>query len=121
MKANDHHEVNGTLVIGEGDGNLQTRLGVKAFMKKYGDQGKDRERVFQPFVEASWLHNSKDFGTNMNGISIKQDGAVNIAELKLGAEGQFSKNLNLWDNVGQQVGNKGYSDTSVMLGVKYNF
>ncbi|HFO2533872.1 TPA: autotransporter outer membrane beta-barrel domain-containing protein [Yersinia enterocolitica] len=27
----------------------------------------------------------------------------------------------MWGNIGQQIGNKGYSDTSAMLGVKYNF
>ncbi|WP_432805310.1 autotransporter outer membrane beta-barrel domain-containing protein, partial [Escherichia coli] len=27
----------------------------------------------------------------------------------------------LWGNVGVQAGDKGYSDTSAMLGVKYTF
>lgn len=121
VKADDHHEAGGTWVKGEGDGNLQTRLGVKAFINGYSDQDKGKDRVFQPFVEANWVHNSKDFGSNMDGMSIRQDGAANIAELKVGVEGQIDKQLNLWGNVGQQVGNKGYSDTAVMLGVKYNF
>uniref|UniRef100_UPI0011AA1E90 autotransporter outer membrane beta-barrel domain-containing protein n=1 Tax=Yersinia frederiksenii TaxID=29484 RepID=UPI0011AA1E90 len=60
-------------------------------------------------------------GTTMNGVTVKQDGATNIAELKVGVEGQINKKVNVWGNVGQQVGNKGYSDTAVMLGVKYNF
>ncbi|PVZ82572.1 type V secretion protein A [Serratia sp. S1B] len=117
VKADDHTEANGTRVTGEGDGNLQSRLGVKAFM----DIHSGADQAVQPFVEANWLHNSKDFGTNMNGISVKQDGAANIAELKLGVEGQVNKQVNLWGNVAQQVGNKGYSDTAVMLGAKYNF
>ncbi|ATM95420.1 autotransporter protein [Yersinia frederiksenii] len=121
VKANDHTEANGTKVSGEGNGNIQTRLGVKAFMNGYADQDKDQDRMFQPFVETNWIHNTKDFGTTMNGISVKQDGAANIAELKLGVEGQLSKKVNVWANVGQQVGSKGYSDTAVMLGVKYNF
>lgn len=54
-------------------------------------------------------------------MTIKQDGAANLGELKVGVEGQLNKELNLWGNVGQQVGNTGYSDTAVMLGVKYNF
>ncbi|WP_337262262.1 MULTISPECIES: autotransporter outer membrane beta-barrel domain-containing protein [unclassified Serratia (in: enterobacteria)] len=121
VKADDHREANGTWVKGEGDGNIQTRLGVKAFINGYSDQDKGKERVFQPFVEANWVHNSKDFGSNMDGVSVKQAGAANIGELKLGVEGQLSKQVNLWGNVGQQVGNKGYSDTTAMLGVKYNF
>jgi autotransporter family porin len=83
------------------------------------DNGKDRE--FQPFIEANWIHNTKDFGTSMNAVDVKQAGSKNIGELKLGIEGQLNKQLNVWGNIGQQVGDKGYSDTSAMLGVKYNF
>ncbi|WON77075.1 autotransporter outer membrane beta-barrel domain-containing protein [Serratia sp. UGAL515B_01] len=121
VKADDHTETNGSNISGEGDGNIQTRLGVKAFLNGYNDQDKGKDRVFQPFVETNWVHNSKDFGVNMNGVSVNQDGAANIAELKVGVEGQLNKQVNLWGNIGQQVGNKGYSDTAVMLGGKYNF
>lgn len=121
VKAGDHKEDNGTQVSGEGDGNIQTRLGVKAFMKGYADQDKGKNRVFQPFVEVNWIHNTKDFGTTMDGMTVKQDGAANIGELKLGVEGQLNKNVNIWGNIGQQIGNKGYSDTAMMLGVKYHF
>ncbi|WP_145520352.1 autotransporter outer membrane beta-barrel domain-containing protein [Yersinia mollaretii] len=121
VKADDHTEANGTQVSGQGDGNIQTRLGLRSYMKGHheSDNGKDRE--FQPFVEANWIHNTKDFGTNMNAVEVKQAGAKNIGELKVGVEGQLNKQLNVWGNVGQQLGDKGYSDTAVMLGVKYNF
>ncbi|MFA3762365.1 autotransporter outer membrane beta-barrel domain-containing protein [Yersinia sp. 2466 StPb PI] len=121
VKADEHREANGTQVSGQGDGNIQTRLGLRSYMKGHheSDNGKDRE--FQPFVEANWIHNTKDFGTNMNAVEVKQAGAKNIGELKVGVEGQLNKQLNVWGNVGQQLGDKGYSDTAVMLGVKYNF
>ncbi|CNI34732.1 autotransporter outer membrane beta-barrel domain-containing protein [Yersinia mollaretii] len=121
VKADDHTEANGTQVSGQGDGNIQTRLGLRSYMKGHheSDNGKDRE--FQPFVEANWIHNTKDFGTNMNAVEVTQAGAKNIGELKVGVEGQLNKQLNVWGNVGQQLGDKGYSDTAVMLGVKYNF
>ncbi|HDW7094477.1 TPA: autotransporter outer membrane beta-barrel domain-containing protein [Yersinia enterocolitica] len=121
VKSDDHKEANGTIVSGEGDGNIQTRLGVKAFMNGYSDQDKGKERVFQPFVEANWVHNTKDIGSTLNNVTVSQDGAANIGELKVGVEGQINRKVNLWGNVGQQIGNKGYSDTAVMLGVKYNF
>lgn len=57
------------------------------------DDGKSRE--FQPFVEVNWLHNSKDFSTSMDGVSVTQDGARNIAEIKP-VEGQLNANLNVW-------------------------
>ncbi|WP_227720313.1 autotransporter outer membrane beta-barrel domain-containing protein [Yersinia proxima] len=121
VKADDHKETNGTNVSGEGDGNIQTRLGIRAFMNGYSDQDKGKDRVFQPFVEANWIHNTKDFGTIMDTVTVNQAGTANIAELKVGVEGQINKKLNIWGNVGQQVGSKSYSDTNVMLGVKYNF
>ncbi|WP_159566864.1 autotransporter outer membrane beta-barrel domain-containing protein [Budvicia diplopodorum] len=121
VKADDHTEANGTKVSGEGDGNIQTRLGVRVFMNGYSEQDKGKDRVFQPFVEANWIHNTKDFGTTMDGATMKQDGAANIGELKVGVEGQINKRLNLWGNVGQQLGNNSYSDTAVMFGVKYSF
>ncbi|MFZ1874641.1 MAG: autotransporter outer membrane beta-barrel domain-containing protein, partial [Chania sp.] len=76
VKADDHKETNGTNVSGEGNDNIQTRLGVKTFINGYADQDKGKDRVFQPFVEVNWVHNTKDFGTTMDGITVKQDGAA---------------------------------------------
>ncbi|WP_404979074.1 autotransporter outer membrane beta-barrel domain-containing protein, partial [Citrobacter amalonaticus] len=45
----------------------------------------------------------------------------NIGELKAGVEGQLTKNVALWGNIGQQIGDKGYSDTSAMVGIKASF
>lgn len=121
VKADEHRESNGTRVESTGDGNVRTRLGVKTWIKGHNimDDGKSRE--FRPFVEVNWLHNTRDFGTRMNGVTVHQDGARNIGEVKAGVEGQINDRLNLWGNVGIQAGDKGYSDTSAMLGVKYTF
>ncbi|BET61230.1 autotransporter adhesin YapH [Yersinia pseudotuberculosis] len=120
VKADDHTETNGTVISGDGNGNIQTRLGAKAFINP-SDKAKVSGPAFKPFVEANWIHNTKDFGTTLDGVTVKQAGTVNIAELKLGVDGQINNQLNLWGNIGQQVGSKGYSETSVVLGVKYNF
>ena len=121
VKAKDHVESNGTRVNGTGNDNIQTRLGIKTFLNGHNkiDDGKDRE--FQPFVEANWIHNTQSYGVKMDGESVSQAGVGNIGELKTGVEGQINKNLNLWGNIAQQVGDKGYSDTKAMLGLKYNF
>ncbi|MCZ0576317.1 autotransporter outer membrane beta-barrel domain-containing protein [Escherichia coli] len=121
VKADEHRESNGTHVESTGDGNVRTRLGVKTWIKGHNrmDDGKSRE--FRPFVEVNWLHNTREFGTRMNGVTVHQDGARNIGEVKAGVEGQINDRLNLWGNVGVQAGDKGYSDTSAMLGVKYTF
>ncbi|ENW9632248.1 autotransporter outer membrane beta-barrel domain-containing protein [Escherichia coli] len=121
VKADEHRESNGTRVESTGDGNVRTRLGVKTWIKGHNrmDDGKSRE--FRPFVEVNWLHNTRDFGTRMNGVTVHQDGARNIGEVKVGVESQINDRLNLWGNMGVQAGDKGYSDTSAMLGVKYTF
>lgn len=121
VKADTHTESDGTVVSGDGDGNVQTRLGVKAYINGHSKLDEGRDRTFQPFVEVNWVHNTQDFGSQLNGVLVKQDGAANIGEMKVGVEGQLSKRFGLWGNVVQQVGDKGYSDTSAMLGGKYSF
>lgn len=121
VQADNHREANGTRVKDNTDGNLMTRLGVKAFINGHNaiDDGKSRE--FQPFVEANWIHNTQTTSVKMDDVSNDMRGTKNIGELKVGVEGQITPRLNVWSNVAQQVGDKGYSDTRGMLGVKYNF
>ncbi|PKH22380.1 type V secretion protein A [Enterobacterales bacterium CwR94] len=116
VKADDHREDNGTQVRGQGDENVQTRLGVKAFIKH-----ENHDQTFEPFVEANWLHNTKAYGVRLDDVNIHQVGARNVGELKAGVEGKVHRNVNLWGNVAQQIGDKGYSDTAATLGVKVNF
>lgn len=121
VQADSHREANGTRVKDNTDGNLMTRLGVKAFINGHNaiDDGKSRE--FKPFVEANWIHNTQTTSVKMDDVSNDMRGTKNIGELKVGVEGQITPRLNVWSNVAQQVGDKGYSDTRGMLGVKYNF
>lgn len=120
VKTKDHTEANGTK-ISAGPGGEQIRLGLKAFMNGYSDIDTGKERFFQAFVEANWLKNTKTVAINLDDVTVKQAGATNIAELKVGIEGQINKNLRLWGNIGQQIGDKGYSDTKAIFGVKYSF
>jgi autotransporter family porin len=121
VKADDQTEINGTRVSGKGDDNIQTRLGIKIFIDSYRDQDKGKYYVFQPFVETNWIHNTQDFSNTLDGVIVTQDGTTNIVELKGGVEGQIRPSINIWGNVAQKRGGKGYSDTSVMLGGKYYF
>lgn len=121
VTADDHRESNGTRVSGEGENNVQTRLGMRTFLKGHSKIDDGKNRTFQPFVEANWIHNSEKFGVRMDGMRVSQDGSQDLGELKTGVEGQLNPHLNLWGNVGVQLGDKGYSDTSAMIGVKYSF
>jgi autotransporter family porin len=121
VQADDHREANGTKVKDDTHGNLLTRLGVKAYIKGHNalDDGKSRD--FQPFVEANWIHNSRNVSVKMDDVRDEMRGTKNIGELKMGVEGQMTPRLNVWGNVAQQIGDKGYSDTQGMLGIKYIF
>ncbi|WP_061278155.1 autotransporter outer membrane beta-barrel domain-containing protein [Cedecea neteri] len=121
VKSGDVTEANGTRVSAEGENNVQTRLGARAFLRGHNQMDSGKDRNFQPFVKVNWLHNTKRNGVVMNGVSLEQAGAVNVGEVKLGVEGQLSRQTALWGNVGQQLGDKGYSNTATMVGIKYSF
>ncbi|WP_309297005.1 autotransporter outer membrane beta-barrel domain-containing protein [Leminorella grimontii] len=121
VSANSHTESNGTRINDDTDGNLMTRLGLRAYAKGHSaiDDGKARE--FEPFVELNWLHNTENYTVAMNGENSSQKGAKDIGEAKLGIEGKLNNNFTTWANVAQQVGRDSYSDTQAMLGIKYSF
>lgn len=121
VKADDIRESNGTRVSGTGEGNVQTRLGVRAFIKGHSAIDEGKNRTFQPFIEANWIANTKPYGVNLNGVDVRQKGTRNAGELKLGVEGQIKPGVELWGNVAQQMGGSGYSDTGAMLGLKVSF
>ena len=121
VKADRHVERNGTRVDSTGNNNLQTRLGVRAYMQGNATQDDNKDRTFEPFAEINWIHNTQRFGVEMNNVKLSQDGARNIGEVKVGIEGQFSQRTSGWINIAQQIGDAGYNDTSGMLGIKYSF
>lgn len=118
VKADDVTEANGTRVTSQGDGNVQSRFGVRASMKTAGENG---QTVFKPYLEANWINNSKTFATSLDGVKVSAQGEKNIAELRVGVDSQLRSNLNLWGSVGQQAGNNHYRDTSAAIGVKLSF
>lgn len=120
VNTKDYTESNGTAVKFSGDGNVQTRLGIRVYTNNFNSVQTEK-KVFQPFAEAAWINNQKDFKVEMNEVSSKQNGTKNLGEIKLGAEIKLSKNLDIWENVAYQWGKNKYSDTIVTLGIKYRF
>lgn len=118
---NAHTEANGSRIENDANNNIQTRLGFRTFIrtqeKNSGPHGDD----FEPFVEMNWIHNSKDFAVSMNGVKVEQAGARNLGEIKLGVNGNLNPAASVWGNVGVQLGDNGYNDTAMMVGLKYKF
>ncbi|MCD4420275.1 ECSE_1600 family autotransporter [Escherichia coli] len=121
VKDSDHARKDGTRIETEGDGNVQTRLGVKTYLNSHHQRDDGKQREFQPYIEANWINNSKVYAVKMNGQTVSRDGARNLGEVRTGVEAKVNNNLSLWGNVGVQLGDKGYSDTQGMLGVKYSW
>lgn len=121
VHSSEHTEANGTRIQDRGQGNLQSRLGVRLYLRGHRTEDDGKGREFKPYVEANWLYNTKNFGVRMGDKLLNEEGARNIGQLKLGVQGQISHDLNMWGGVAQQMGDKGYHDTSAMIGVKYGF
>ncbi|MBV5096235.1 autotransporter outer membrane beta-barrel domain-containing protein [Tenebrionicola larvae] len=121
VTANKHHEHNGTWVTDNTEGMLASRLGVRAYLKGHSSLDNNTGRDFQPFVEANWIHNFNDYSVKMDDITNHIAGNENIGELKVGVEGKLATDFTMWGNVAQQLGDAGYSDTTVIVGARLNF
>lgn len=124
VRSSDHteHASSGSSRVKfSGDGNIQSRLGIRAYMNGKSHTDKDKQHYFQPFIETNWIHNGHDFGASINDQGNEITGTRNIGEVKLGVEGQLSPRLDMWGNVTQQLGSSGYSDTQAIVGIKYRF
>jgi autotransporter family porin len=120
VKAHDHQQQDGSLIQAPGKGHAETRIALRTSVK--GQHKKDRNtyRVFEPFAELSWIH-AYNLNINMGGQASQTAGQDNIAEIKAGVENRLGEELTSWGHVKHQIGNNGYSDSSIMLGMKYHF
>ena len=119
VQADSLVEDQGTHVSSSGSGNVMTQLGMRAWMK--GKPEKGMADSFRPYVEANWIHHTRAFGVRMNGENNTMIGSRNLAEARIGAEGEINSRLALWADVGQRIGQHKYSDTRGTLGVKFQF
>lgn len=100
VKDSDHTRKDGTRIETEGDGNVQTRLGVKTYLNSHHQRDDGKQREFQPYIEANWINNSKVYAVKMNGQTVGREGARNLGEVRTGVEAKVNNNLSLWGNVG---------------------
>lgn len=93
VKDSDHTRKDGTRIETEGDGNVQTRLGVKTYLNSHHQRDDGKQREFQPYIEANWINNSKVYAVKMNGQTVSRDGARNLGEVRTGVEAKVNNNL----------------------------
>jgi outer membrane autotransporter protein len=110
-----------TRIQGQGEDNIRTRLGIKAYARSEGTATDGKSPKYRPFIQTSWIHDSGSFGVKMDGTDSIVVGTRNVAELKVGLESRLSRDLNVWGNIGYQAGNNCFNDGQVGLGFSYNF
>lgn len=95
--------------------NVQTRLGMKVFYIA-------KDSNFRPYVEGNWIYNSSNMGVNFNDkFTFSSNAPKSRYEVKLGVEGELSKEWSLWGNVSYQFGKDNYKGYKAMLGAKYTW
>ncbi|PVZ78035.1 hypothetical protein C9426_35235, partial [Serratia sp. S1B] len=121
VKMKDFTDSKGTHIQQSGNNNLQTRVGVKFSndMQMAGD--KTGNTVFTTYAAVNYMANSQMSGVSMNGTTLEQAGNRHLLEVQVGAEGKLNKNLTVWGNLSNQIGQHGYDNKAVMVGVKYAF
>lgn len=97
---------------------LQTRVGVELSFRGRGEADAAR---FTSYAEANWIYNRRPTAVTLDGVEVRQQGERNVGELRLGVRGALNARWDVWGNIGQRLGDDGYSDTSVALAVKYRF
>ncbi|NYS11795.1 autotransporter outer membrane beta-barrel domain-containing protein [Achromobacter xylosoxidans] len=111
-----------TTVKGEGDGNIQTRLGARlAMVSKPAAAGASLAGQVETALELNWLHNTNKYGVAMGANRNWILGADNVGEVKVAVSGNLSDNLALSANVTHQQGDHRYRDTQGGLSLKYQF
>lgn len=120
VKADDHAESNGTRISESGDGNFQTRLGLKVFDNMALDTD-NVSNIFTSFAEINWIHHTREFGTRLDTDLVEQAGAKNVFEAKIGANGKINQQFGMWGSLDHQFGQKNYKNTSLVIGAKYDF
>ena len=118
VRADNVIDSTGTLVQGTGAGNVRTRLGATLF-HQFTNTAKGT--AVKLYLTLNWVHDTKSFGTAMDGVHDTIDGGRNFGEVKLGVEGRITKNLNLWAYTGYQGGDHGYRNVEALVGVKALF
>ncbi|CAI3807598.1 hypothetical protein GLGCALEP_04740 [Pseudomonas sp. MM221] len=113
----DHREDNGTIVSAQGSDTLSISVGARAYLQ-LDTHSSDS---FKPFVETNWIHNNRQAGVSLDGVSVSQAGTRNIGEFKVGAEGHINRNLSVSASLAQQVGSDSYTDTAASLALRLAF
>jgi outer membrane autotransporter protein len=113
-QAGTHTEQNGTVVSGQSDTSVTTRLGVRL----HGSLEEDVGMSMRPFAELNWWHGPSEQSIAFNGIRVVDPLPASRVEGKVGLQANLSTAVSLWSSLGYQVAEHDYHAAMVQMGVK---
>ncbi|MVW71002.1 autotransporter outer membrane beta-barrel domain-containing protein [Bordetella sp. 15P40C-2] len=96
---------------------LQTVLGVRAAANFAGTSNS----TFTPHVELNWLHTNKAYKAHDDGVTTTLSHARDVAQVKLGVEGEIDKNLLLNLALFHNQGRAGYKENGGNLTATFRY
>ncbi|MNJ20211.1 Outer membrane protein IcsA autotransporter precursor [compost metagenome] len=112
-RADSHKERNGTVLSGQADTSVTTRLGVRLHAEVKDTLG------MKPFAQLNWWHGPDSQSITFDGVKAHDQLPENRFEGNLGLQGNLSKEVSVWGSAGYEVGEHDYRVSKVELGVKY--
>lgn len=105
--------------IDHGSDNLQARMGLKTYLEIPSSSG--NATSYRPYVALNYLHNTNPYAVKINGIKYTSEGASDLGEVKLGIEGNITKNNLVWINTSYMAGSNSNQTYQGNVGWKFNF
>ncbi|WP_433741522.1 autotransporter-associated beta strand repeat-containing protein [Pseudomonas putida] len=115
FRADSHKERNGTVVSGQTDTSVTTRLGVRLHADVKDALG------MKPFAQVNWWHGPSSQSIAFDGVKAYDRLPEDRFEGNLGLQGNLSKKVSAWSSVGYEAGEHDYSASKVELGVTYSW
>ncbi|KVW77452.1 autotransporter outer membrane beta-barrel domain-containing protein [Burkholderia cepacia] len=114
--AANHAEAGKTLISGQNASEVTTRLGLRLHGRIVGENsGMD----LQPFAELNWWHGKGTHSMVFNGDVVNDALPRNRVEGKVGLQGDITKSISSYGQVGFEVGSGDYRALKVQVGAKY--
>ena len=117
-RAANHTESNGTVVSGLSQSSVTTRLGVRLHGQATDDMG---VKHLQPFAELNWWHGPASQTATFDGTTVSDPLPANRFEVKVGLQGNVTRNLSVWGSVAAQAGSQNYFGGTAQVGMKYSW
>lgn len=115
IDADDFTDHNNTRFSNNKSSGFQTRLGARFYGNKQQSAG------VLPFAEANWLYNGVSNRVDVNKSQVSSRIGQNVAELKLGLQGDITESSSVFIHIGGQKGNHDYQNISGQIGYNYNW